>query len=63
MMKTDPSAAQTFLVLKKAFLPDLPLKIFWYFKKHPLPLPPPETLVFWRFQMVQKENIDLIWVK
>ena len=25
MMKTDPSAAQTFLALKKAFLPDLPL--------------------------------------
>ena len=24
-MKADPSAAQTFLVLKKAFLPELPL--------------------------------------
>ena len=69
MMKTDASAAQIFLVLKKAFLPHLPLnkknslKFFRISKNTSSPLPshppPLNTLVFQLFQVVQKKNIGL----
>ena len=66
MMKADPSAAQTFLVLKKAFLPELPLnkkKVWNFFVFQKRSRPPPQTLVYQRFQLVQKENIGLMWAK